>query len=233
MKIIPGVGTGLWLVIFLVFIAPFDLAGLSFSIRVLITVVYGLIFFIIYLLVIALEPQLQKRALPFWAHEIIVYLFVYLTVFPPTLLYYESDIVNGDYERFRFLTEQYFPILVVVTPVLFGFRRMIALSRSKATISLRGDNKRDVLQIVPDQLVCIVSSDNYIEVNFLENGILQKKLLRTTLSKTEKGFPFLKRVHRSCLINPEHFTEWVNKDSILVGGVQVSVTKKYRGNIPC
>ena len=231
-KIVPGIITAIWLVTFLVFIAPFDASDLSFGIRVRIMVYYGIIFLLCYLITIAVEDQLRKRSLSFWLHEVIIHVFTYLIVFPPTLLYYESGIVNGDYGKYRFLTEQYLPILLIITPVLFGFRKMMLTHKNKTNITLRGENKRDVLQIALDQLVCVGSSDNYIEVSFLEDGRLQKKLLRTTLSKTEKEFSFLKRVHRSYLINPEHFTKWENKDSILVGGMKVPVTKQYRSNIP-
>ena len=231
-KLIPAFATAIWLVIFLIFIAPFDASDLSFLVRVQIMVVYGVIFFLCYLLILAFEQWLESRALPFWLHELVIHLCVYLVVFPPTLLYYESDIVNGDYGRMRFFLEQYLPILIVITPVLFAFRKLVSTSKRKTTITIRGTNKRDVLQIERSQLVCVVSSDNYIQVCFIDKGQLQKKLLRSTLGKTEKEMVILKRTHRSYLINPDLFTEWVTRDKILVGGMEIPVTKQYRGNIP-
>ena len=231
-RIIPGLVTGAWLVTFLICIAPFDASDLSFKIRVTIMVVYGAIFLLCYLLLLTIEHLLVRASRSYWSNEAIVYLLLYVMVFIPTVLYYESDIVNGDYGAYRFLTEQYLPILLIITPVLFGSRRMLLAKPASTDLVIRGENKLDVLRLTRDQLLYIRSSDNYVEVSFKENGTPRTKLLRTTLSKVEKQFDFLVRVHRSYLINPEHFTDWASKDRILVGGAEVPVTKPHRANLP-
>jgi len=232
-KILVGAGSGLWLFTFLVFIAPFDASDLSIKVRIWIMVVYGVIFFLGYLLLTFIEWRIyvQRRD---WSsrYEVGFYLLLYLLVFFPTVSYYKSGIVNGDYAVFRFFLEQYVPILIIVTPVIFLLRKIAAPKGEKNAITIKGENKRDILRIAKSELVMVSSSDNYIEVSYLNQGLLTKRLLRTTFKKIESELSFLKRVHRSHLINEEHFKEWVGRDTINVAGAIVPVSKKYHGNIP-
>ncbi len=232
-KLRVGAITSLWLVAFLVFIAPFDASDLSFSIRMEIMIVYGLILFVCYAIVSIIESLFFLK-FQNWSvsNEFGSYTLLYILVFPPTVLYYKSDIVNGDYSELNFFLEQYIPILIIITPVLFFLRKLASNSNKDELVILKGENKRDVLRLQVGELVCISSSDNYVEVSFLENGKIHKKLLRTTLKKVESDFSFLKRVHRSHLINPSHFVEWKNRDAIVLAGIIVPVTKQYHKNIP-
>ncbi|BAO76719.1 LytTR family DNA-binding domain-containing protein [Winogradskyella sp. PG-2] len=98
----------------------------------------------------------------------------------------------------------------------------------KNTITLKGDNKLDVLKILPEDLVCISSADNYIEVNYLIQDKLHKKLLRNTLKGIQNELPYLLKVHRSHLINPSHFKEWNGSSSIILTEIKVPVSKNYK-----
>jgi len=231
-KVLVGAGVGLWLFAFLLFIAPFDASDLTFKIRVLIMVVYGLIFFLGYLIIIYFEWLVFSR-LKYWSlrWEITMYFSLYSVVFIPTIFYYKSEIVNGDYAEFQFFLEQYIPTLIIVTPVIYLFRR-IASKTDEGLVTIKGDNKRDILRIATNNVISVSSSDNYIEVAYFKNGVISKRLLRTTLKKIESELLFLKRIHRSHLINIEHFIEWQGKDTVVVGGVVLPVSKKYRENVP-
>ena len=232
-KLLVGVGTGLWLTIFLIFVAPFDASDLIFSIRVRIMLVYGLIFFFGYLIISLIEKVLFLRSKK-WSYgsEAIIYFLLYVVVFFPTIVYYKSEIVNGDYTVSSFFLEQYIPVLIIITPILYLLRKLAVRGGNEDQITIKGDNKRDILRLSSNELVCVSSSDNYIEVFYLKNGEPGKRLLRTTLKKVESELSFLKRIHRSHLINAEHFVEWQGRDSIVVSGVVLPVSKKYRDNIP-
>lgn len=232
-RILVGAGTGIWLVTFLVFIAPFDASDLVLNIRIRIMVMYGLIFWVCYLIIAVLEWWVFTRSKK-WSiqREIVSYLLLYTIVFFPTIIYYKSEIVNGEYTVTAFLYEQYIPILIIITPVLFLLRKIAAKSNDEQLIIIKGENKRDFLRLSKSELIGISSSDNYVEVFYQKDAELNKRLLRTTLKKVESDFPFLRRVHRSHLVNVDHFIEWSNKDTILVAGHKVPVSRKYRENIP-
>jgi len=93
---------------------------------------------------------------------------------------------------------------------------------------LGGDNKLDVLKIELQDLVCLSSAQNYVEVFFLQNKILQKKLLRTTLKKISQDAPEMIQVHRSHLVNPTHFVKWSDPNTILLHELEIPVSKNYK-----
>jgi DNA-binding LytR/AlgR family response regulator len=103
-----------------------------------------------------------------------------------------------------------------------------AVKQDSQKIILSGDNKLDVLHIELSDLICISSADNYIEIHFLKRGHLHKKLLRNTLKNIQQDVPSLIKVHRSHLINPDHFKEWKNKNVIALTHTEVPISKNYR-----
>lgn len=237
-----GLLISIWLVLFLVFIAPFDASDLSFNLRLLLLPPYGLIFFICYLVMIFLQNWIYK-SIQKWnlLLELLIIGLVYLSVLYGTFLYYQSDIINGDWPFQIFVSYIYIPTWIILGfPIFFG-RWFIA--RKKKTevkrldesipiaptkLTLRGDNKLDVLQIEFQNLVCISSAQNYVEIFYLQNKSLQKKLLRTTLKKISQDAPAMIRVHRSHLINPSHFIQWNDSTSILVSELEIPVSKNHK-----
>jgi len=149
-------------------------------------------------------------------------------------IYYKSSIVNGDYSFTKFTFEVYYPIFFILLPVIIfakWFLNKKGVHKSAEKIILKGDNKLDILQIESSDLVCVSSADNYVEVSYLINGVLHKKLLRATLKNMELQLPELLKVHRSHLINPDHFKEWKSPTKILVTGIEVPVSKNYKNDV--
>ncbi|MCK5079983.1 MAG: LytTR family transcriptional regulator DNA-binding domain-containing protein [Bacteroidales bacterium] len=71
-------------------------------------------------------------------------------------------------------------------------------------IVLNSENKKEGLTIEIDSLIFICSVDNYIEVYFLVNNIVEKRILRYSLSGVEKdnsGISEIFRCHKSYIIN--------------------------------
>jgi len=104
-------------------------------------------------------------------------------------------------------------------------------SQPNKELVLVGENKYDLLKIYSSDLLCISSADNYVEVSYLLNNELQKKLLRTTLKNIHSQRPDLLKVHRSHIINPLHFKEWVNSNTIQLSHMQVPTSKNYKKDI--
>ncbi|WP_299125989.1 LytTR family DNA-binding domain-containing protein [uncultured Winogradskyella sp.] len=222
----------LWLVFFLVIIAPFDAGDLSFEVRLLILPFYGVISFLTYMLIIPFQ-NLIHRYLKKWTILLEAAFIIVFNAFQiiASYSYYKTEIINGDYNFETFVLYVYLPIGLIILPIILFLRWFLNKkmpNRIQNTIILKGDNKLDVLKILPEDLICISSADNYVEVSYLINDKLQKKLLRNTLKGIQNDVPDLLKVHRSHLINPTHFKEWNGSSSIILTQMEVPVSKNYR-----
>ncbi|MFT4761375.1 MAG: hypothetical protein ACI9XO_001990 [Paraglaciecola sp.] len=237
--LILGILMGIWLVIFLVIVGPYDTAELPMSIRFQIMPPYGLLFVLSYVVIIPLQNWIFRR-LKKWNIflEILILSFSYFLGLLSCFQYYKSGIVNGDYSFGSFAGEIYLPTMVILSAILILGR--IYISRKKTEIQikevviepqkliLRGDNKADVLQVLPADLICISSAQNYVEIHYLNNQRTQKKLLRSILKKIGQQVPDLVQVHRSYLINPTHFIAWSDTQNIQLGELIIPVSPTYK-----
>ena len=127
-----GLITAIWLVVFLVLIAPFDIAELPFSIRLEIMPLYGVILFIGYLLVIPFQNGLfQKFNRWTIGLEVLIIALFNLVVLWGSYLYYASSIVNGAYSFVKFTLEVYYPIFFIQLPVIIFARWFLNRSATK------------------------------------------------------------------------------------------------------
>ncbi|OEK01289.1 hypothetical protein BFP97_07075 [Roseivirga sp. 4D4] len=226
---------GVWLVLFLVLIAPFDTADLPMPIRVQILPPYGLISIVGYCILVPAQNWLFKKAGK-WntLFESIFLLAFNVIVWIGSYLYYKTDIINGVYSFSKFTLEVYYPIFFIILPILI-FVRWYLNKRAPDTesdkIILSGENKLDVLQIKQSDLICISSADNYVEVTYLTKEGVNRKLLRTTLKNVHAQKPELVKVHRSHVINPQHFKEWKDSNTILLTEMELPVSKSYKQNL--
>jgi len=226
---------GLWLAMFLVLIAPFDAGDLNIAIRFQILPFYGVLSFTAYMLLTPIQSLLYKQ----YKKWTISLEFAFLLVFNIILiafcfLYYKTDIINGTYNFQTFVLEVYLPICFIILPIIIFLRWFLNKkipNNTQKKLILKGDNKLDVLQILPEELVCISSADNYVEVSYLKDGELHKKLLRNTLKSIQNDVENLLKVHRSHLINPIHFKEWNGSNTIVLTQMEVPVSKNYRAAI--
>ena len=241
--LVLGLVISIWLVLFLVFIGPFDIAELPMKYRLELMPGYGVIFLVCYMLVVLLQNWIFQRVGK-WnlLLELGIITLLYVLVLCGNFLYYRSSWINGEMNFGQFLGLIYLPTLLVIS-VLFLFGRWfisrkqtemesnVEPSNFSKKIILKGDNRSDVLQLGSKDLVCISSAQNYVEVFFLQNKVLQKKLLRTTLKKIAQDAPEMVQVHRSHLINPDHFVQWSGQNSIHVHELEIPVSKNYRDRL--
>ncbi|RFS15469.1 LytTR family DNA-binding domain-containing protein [Emticicia sp. C21] len=70
-------------------------------------------------------------------------------------------------------------------------------------IKLIAENEKDSLELSSDDLLFIESSDNYSTVFYQKGNILQKELLRSSLTRLESqiNLPKIVRCHRSYIVN--------------------------------
>ena len=233
-----GLFLGIWLYLFLVVIGPFDVFPLNIKWRAQVMSVYGLSFMFSYWAIIPLQNQLYRKNGRWNLQlELFIILFFLTINFAPTIIYYKSEIIRGDYPFWNFVFQIYIPTCLILIPIVFGIRMYISnyvqnikKQRAKLTekIIISGDNRLDALQINPNDLIFIKSANNYVEVNYLKNNQPDKKLLRTTTKKILREIPDVIQVHRSYLINPAHFIEWRNSKKIALTYLEVPVSEKYK-----
>ena len=222
-----------WLVVLLVLIAPFDASDLSFEIRLQILPPYGLISLAGYMAIVPIQNWLFAKTQK-WnlGQEVGILLLFNLLALFGSFLYYKTAIINGTYDFYKFTFEVYYPIFFLLLPIIiFGrwFLTKQARTPKKDEILLSGENKYDLLKIKFSDLIAVSSADNYVEVTYLTNARIKKKLLRNTLKNIAMEIPDLVRVHRSHMINPAHFKEWKNGTTIiLLDDFEVPVSKNYK-----
>ena len=221
---------GLWLVVFLVFIAPFDAEDLSLKVRLILLPPYGFLFFFCYMIGFGVQ-QGWYRASNSWdvRKEVAVVLVILLSVPIMVYPYYISDWINGEYGLADFLLLQFVPTSLILTPFLvFGRKYLNKLQAKKGQVVLKGENKADVLKLMPNQIIGISSAQNYVEVHFLVGTTPRKKLLRVPLSKLMETDLGLVQVHRSHYVNPDHFIKWKDPKTALFHHLEIPVSKKYK-----
>ncbi len=233
--LIVGFIISVWLAAFLVLIAPFDAAELPFDIRAQILPPYGLISLFAYLVLIPIQNFTHKK-LQHWniILESTFLLLFNVLVWIGSYFYYKTDIINGDYSFGKFTLEVYYPIFFIMLPIIIFARWYLnkkAGTQASDKIILTGENKLDVLQIKESDLICISSADNYVEVTYLTKNGINRKLLRTTLKNMHAQKPELVKVHRSHVINPLHFKEWKNANTIMLTEIELPVSKSYKQNL--
>ncbi|WP_375561598.1 7TM diverse intracellular signaling domain-containing protein [Bernardetia sp. OM2101] len=80
-----------------------------------------------------------------------------------------------------------------------------SLQTKSNIISILTENKEEDFKVEADNLLYIQTADNYLEIFFLENQSISKKLIRNTLKSIsemlENDFPQFFRCHKSYLIN--------------------------------
>ena len=156
--------------------------------------------------------------------------FFYLIYLIGVYGYYKSPFINGGYSFVEFTTIIFLKLALITAPVIILARRyLIKLIPVKVDIlTIRGDNKLDILNIKKSDLICISNAQNYIEIFYTDNDQLKSKLIRYSLKKMQNDFDFLVQVHRSHLINPLHFKSWKNSNTISLTQIELPVSKNYK-----
>lgn len=132
--------TATWLVLFLIFIAPFDTADLSFKIRWMLLPPYGLINIACYMALIPLQNgYFRKNKQWTLAAEVVFLLLFCLLSLAATFAYYKTDWINGTYSFGDFVGTVYAPIVLILMPVLIGLRWFITKTKGARKTQFRAE----------------------------------------------------------------------------------------------
>lgn len=233
-----GFSLAIWIYLFLVFVGPYDASPLSTGWRAQLMLGYGILFFLSHLTILFFQ-KLFFRTIGVWNTflELSGTLVTFIIYLPISFAYYKSDVVLGEYAFEYYTYSMYLPTFVIVIPLVLLLRWTFVKYAQSNQVSkfelfeIRGENKLDVLRISFSDLVSAVASSNYVEIYYLDGGTLQKKLMRTTLSKVHEQIPELVKSHRSYLLNPTQFVKWEDKNSIRLNGMSIPVSRHFKSNV--
>lgn len=230
-NLIVGLLIALWIFVFAFIIRPFDDGTIDFKSWLLISLGFSVLAFLCYSVLAFVQKRVYLKTSKWNLKlEIICLLFFYSIYLIGIYFYYKSPILKGGYNFTEFFLIIFSRIALILTPVIILARRyLIKLIPSKEDIlTIRGENKLDILKINKADLVCISNAQNYVEIFYIENGKLTSKLLRISLRKVQEDFEFLMQIHRSHLINPAHFKSWRNQNTISLTQIELPVSKSYK-----
>lgn len=205
---------------------------------------YGLIAAICYLCFMPLQNLLFKKSGYNWRlrHEIIFLLSFVVLAITIARLFYLYVIVLGQPNPYTFwyhTTSVFLPAITVILPILiigrFAFGKYKEKKLEEQKIEIQGEGNYESLRLQLNDLISIQSSDNYVEVFYLDGTTLKKSLIRNTLSNVSESFPGLLRTHRGFVINPFHFQSWKTEKGKhflnLSQSIEVPISKTYLDSV--
>lgn len=234
----------IWLFIFLYYAEPLGIEMFNNSQKLTYLPLYSLSIFTSYAILLPFQNYFYKKNNAIWylINEAIFLILFILNTFITTYFIFSNlvFVYKGNISLLStFIQQFYIPAVLTLFPIIIITRWALGRYSQKKNkhkkIEIKGSGNYDSLHIHFNDLVYVKSSDNYIEVSYLESGILKKAIIRALLTNIEKTFPDLLRTHRSYLINPFHFKQWnsgKNKlEVILKNDISVPVSKTYTKNV--
>lgn len=219
-------GLSIWIFLFLYFTEPLDVNELDDAQKLIYLPIYGLIGGFSYSIFIPFQIFLFKKGKQFWSlGSELLFLFVFiLCTSALARLYYLYVVVAGQpnpYTLSYYITDLLFPAITIILPILifgrFAFGKYKEKKLEASKIEIKGEGTYEGLRLLLNDLICIQSSDNYIEVLYYSGKEIKKSLIRNKLSVVADEFPELIRTHRSYIINPYHFQQWkTEKGKLLI-----------------
>ena len=233
-----------WIFVFLFFTEPLDVNMLDNEDKLLYLPFYGLAGAISYLLMLPFQYWLLKKGGNQWTlkSELFFFSFFILAGLLISRLIYVYIVVANEpniYDLSYFIRSLYLPAIATTLPIVtacrWAFGKYLEKKLEDQKIEISGEGTFEGLRIQQQELICIKSDDNYIEVSYQINGALKKQLIRNKLSVVETELPFLIRTHRSYLINPFHFQQWHSESGklhvVLSSAIKIPVSKTYSSKV--
>lgn len=222
--------SGLWIYLILVLLGPFDVHDVSITNRLTMMLGFGIIFSISYLMAFWSTSLIQnvgqhKRVMT----EYLMITMIFVLAFLPTFLYYKSDFIDGEYTVLPFFTNMYVPLNFLALSVLALLRKKWLIEKDEIeTRVINGQGKYESLIVTLSDLIYVKSANNYIEVHYLQDGIMCRKLLRQKLKKVREDVPELIQTHRSYMINPDHLLGRSNKNTLQLTAAEIPLSERFQ-----
>lgn len=224
--IVSGISLGVFL--FILFFQPFPIELGDFNNSLLIVAGLGVIVFLILIMsrIICLFT-LKKKLVQIHDDIALSYLQGFLIIVLSAVAFafylrYVANIPLDFYLIFKVILICFAPPLVLRLYYLYkhlSFQiNMLENEKENLIIQLRtsrwnnlnkkieffADSNEDNLILLPKDIICLRSADNYVEIVYKEKELFKKKLIRNTLRNIEqmlKPWSVFVRCHRTCIVN--------------------------------
>ena len=227
-----ALGLLVWIFVFLYFTEPLDVDEFGDREKLIYLPGYGLIGGLLYLVFLPLQYFLYNRNQQQWS-RLLELLFLLIFSFVSIFIiraFYMYVVMIGESNPYSFmyqLTAITLPAIGTILPIViigrYGLGKYKEKKVEQSKIEIKGEGTYDGLKLLLNDLICIQSSDNYIEVFYFSGKELKKSLIRNKLSVVADEFPELLRVHRSYVINPYHFQQWKTEKGKLFAELSASI----------
>ncbi|GER59282.1 LytTR family DNA-binding domain-containing protein [Patiriisocius marinus] len=239
-----ALGLAVWIFLFLALTEPLDTNEFKGIEKLLYLPLYGLAGAIAYLLILPLQGFLYRNNINKWTilNELLftISMFILGLLFSRAIyLYVIVPGAKNPYTLGYFISAIYVPAISTILPIIlagrWAFGRYFEKQIEDQKIEIEGEGTYEGLRIQLNDLIAVKADDNYIEVAFLNHGVLKKQLIRNKLSKIEIAIPELMRTHRSYLINPVHFQQFKMEQGklsvILSAEILIPVSKTHTSKV--
>jgi len=242
--IIIAFGLAIWIFVFLYFTEPLDVNQFVDSEKLIFLPLYGLLGAFCYLIFLPIQHFLYQRNKQNWfvKTEITFFIiFIFVSIISARVFYLFVIVPEepNPYTLGYHLKTIIFPALTTILPIIifgrFAFGKYKEKKVEDSKIEIEGEGNYEGLRLLLNDVICIQSSDNYIEVFYFSGNELKKSLIRNKLSVIADEFPEFLRTHRSYLINPYHFLQWKTENGKLsvelFHHIEVPISKTYQTDV--
>lgn len=239
-----ALGLAIWIFVFLYFTEPLDVSDFNHTEKLIYLPLYGIVGAVLYVIVLPFQVWLYKKNKGVWklSSELLLFaIFIIISIFCLRLFYLQVIVEwhPNAYDFWYHLKSIMLPALLTILPIViigrFAFGKYKNKKLEEQKIEIQGEGNYESLRLLLNDLICIQSSDNYVEVFYLDGTMLKKSLIRNTLSKVADTFPELLRTHRGFIINPFHFKSWKTEKGkhflSLAQDIEVPISKTYLDNV--
>lgn len=236
----------IWIFVFLFFTEPLDVNQFSNSEKLLYLPLYGLLGAFCYSFFLPIQYFLFKKSNQKWflkTELLFLIIFIVIGIIAARLFYLYVIVLDepNPYPLGYHLQSVIFPAFATILPIIilgrFAFGKYHTKKLEKQKIEIKGEGNYEGLRLFLNDVVCIQSSDNYVEVFYISGNEIKKSLIRNKLSVIADEFPEFLRTHRSFLINPLqlHFLQWKTENSklfiLLSHHIEVPVSRTYQNHV--
>jgi hypothetical protein len=242
--LIIALGLAIWIFMFLYFTEPLDVSEFQKSEKLIYLPLYGLLGAFCYLVFLPIQNYIYIKNNQNWfvKSELLFFLIFILVSIFSARIFYLYVIVLGEQYPYTFwyhLKTVLIPAFSTILPIIIFGRFAFGKYKNKQTearkIEIKGEGNYEGLRLFLNDLICIQSSDNYVEVFYLSGTKLKKSLIRNKLYALADEFPQLLRIHRAHIINPFHFSQWKTTNSklfvLLSHHIEVPVSRTYQKDV--
>lgn len=200
----------------MIFLQPFGTYTFESKHKYLIFLGFGFLLFILYLLWTRIENVWYDHKNKTWTikEEIISFTLFMLIAGIPIHFYNQiflNDFFNSPFEGYEyvkhglwFFQTSLLPIMLILFPFYIYLRNTfgeLITPDSLTEIEISGINKGEKITLKKEELLFIKASENYVEICYAKNNVIQYKTFRNTLTAMSQQAPFLYKSHRSYLVN--------------------------------